>query len=178
MSTSQQRGSGMQSYTTSAHDRELLEAKIDALGKIMDERDKQYATNRASDKLAVDAALAAQKELTATVNAASKEAIIKAESAQNGVNMRGNEFRASLDDYTKLMMPRAEASALLKAIEEKLEALRVAMDKADDANAADIKSLRESRAGGDGGRASTRELVSYLIAGAAILASVLAHFIH
>jgi hypothetical protein len=64
---------------------------------------------RQADKEAVAAALVAADAKAAASVLSAKEAVSKSEDAQLRVNKTQNEFRGSLDDYTKLMMPRNEA---------------------------------------------------------------------
>lgn len=102
------------------------------LKTIMDERDRRYESMFSSRDTALTAALAAAEKAVATAMTAqekavaaaaeaSEKAISKAEIAQAGVNLRGNEFRASLDDYTKLMAPRTELEAKYEALRDKIE---------------------------------------------------------
>lgn len=102
-----------------------LAVEVDSLRRIMDERDRLYAERDTSRRTAVDAALTAAKEQTASSFAASKEAIIKAEQAQHDYNMRSNEFRGQLDDQAKRLISRAEVDALIKNFDEKLVRLEM-----------------------------------------------------
>lgn len=79
-------------------------------------QERAVAAAMAAAEKAVAAAMAAQEKAISAALMASEKAIGKAQQAQEGVNMRQNEFRASLDDYTKLMLPRLEADASLKEI--------------------------------------------------------------
>jgi hypothetical protein len=157
------------------------------LERIMDERDRLYVdkfkaaetavnTALAAQEKAVNAALAAQEKQTASSFAASEKAIVKAENAQTEYNMRSNEFRGQLDDQAKMLMPRAEVNALLKAIEEKiyssktelesrLTAANTASEKTIDTLTKDISGLRESRSEGSGRSSGSQQMWGY-VAGA------------
>ena len=87
--------------------------------RIVDERDRQYDMRFRASEIAVQAALLAQKELTASSFAASEKAIIKAEEAQRDYNQRSNEFRGQLDDQAKMLMPRIEVVGLFKGVDDK-----------------------------------------------------------
>lgn len=160
--------------------REFLERLVDERGerfdqalvslqKLVEERDRLYISKFDASQTAVSAALAAQKEATNTAFLASEKAIVKAETAQADYNIRSNEFRGQLDDQAKTLMPRTETMVLLHGVDDrfkafddkvdllrvnmdnKLEVMRIAFDKAIDAQGKDIAGLRESRSGGESG---------------------------
>lgn len=101
-----------------------LEAEIDTLRRLMDERDRLYMTRFQSSDTAVDRALAAQEKAVAAAFLASEKAIIKAEDAQREYNIRSNEFRGQLDDQAKTLMPRPETLTMFSSTEEKINSLR------------------------------------------------------
>jgi hypothetical protein len=117
---------------------------------IMDERDRLYDTRFRAAEIAVSAALAAQEKSTATAFLASEKAVLKAEDAQKDYNQRSNEFRGQLDDQAKTLMPRLEAQAAFKSMEEKLEGLKITAQTDIERLRVDIQSLRESRSEGAG----------------------------
>jgi len=117
-----------------SNDLHALKEKVDAQRELMDERDKRYSGQFENGEKAVVFALAAQKELTATAFASSKEAIIKAENAQSSYNERTNELRGALNDQNKTLLSRTEAEARFMNVEEKIEDIK-----------RDIASLRETR---------------------------------
>lgn len=90
-----------------------LNAEFIGFRQLMDERDRRYDDRFRSQETAVAAALAAQEKLTNSAFAASKEAILKAEASQTGVNERSNEFRGQLADQAATLMPRKESEAAL-----------------------------------------------------------------
>jgi len=127
--------------------RELALAKLSGLREILDERDRLYKERDESRKTAVDAALQAAKEKTADAFLASEKAIVKAEDAQKEYNERSNEFRGTLEDQARTLLPRFEADSRFGAQDEKLEALRK-----------EVQSLRESRSEGSSARLAVREV--------------------
>ncbi len=120
---------------------ELLKVSIrEFLVSIIEERDRLYDMRFKASETAVNAALAAQEKAVTAAFLASEKAIVKAEDAQRDYNIRSNEFRGQLDDQAKTLMPRLEAATLFKSYEDKLEATKIAFDKAIDAIITDTKS--------------------------------------
>ncbi len=120
--------------------------ELKSLRLLMDERDQRYTERAAAAALALKDALAAQEKLAATVNESARLAINKAEDAQRAYNERSNEFRGQLDDQAKTLMPRAEYVAEHTRLIERVEDLKRDLDAYKTAQAAEIRSLRESRA--------------------------------
>src|ERR1039458_4211811 len=134
----------------------VLEAAIQRLQSVVDERDRLYIERDrryedrfkgAEDKVAL--ALSAQKELNTVVQAAADKAITKSEEAQSAYNQRSNEFRQSLDDQNRIQLPRVEADSRFTSLEGKLTDKTTALDnKIDDRfktlnnNIDDLKSGR------------------------------------
>lgn len=108
--------------------RDYLSSRVDQLQQLMDERDRQYAQRFAAQQEAVQAALQAAKEAVANALSAAKEAVTKAEDASNKRFEGVNEFRQSLDDLSRLQMPRAEAEARFDGIEEKVSGVVSRLD--------------------------------------------------
>jgi hypothetical protein len=162
---------------------EHLLSIIESDRRIMDERDRLYGVQFKASETAVSAALAAQEKQTSASFIASDKAIIKAEEAQREYNIRSNEFRGQLDDQAKMLIPRSEASALLKAVEEKvystkselegrLNAFIASSEKNHDSAMKEIAGLRESRSSGQGLREGTKDVWGYLVAaGGLVLAA-------
>jgi hypothetical protein len=161
--------------------REYYEARLSSLERIIDEHDKRYAELRADDKRALDAALAAAEKAVAAAATASEKAILKSEEAQRGVNERGNEFRGSLDDYTKTMMPRAESLALFKSMEDKIARVEISLTNTIDSLKKDIGTLQLASSNQTGTHTGSREVWLALIAVAGVAAGfvgVLTRFFH
>jgi hypothetical protein len=136
---------------------------------------------------AVQAALAAQKELTNAAFASSEKAITKAEEAQKSYNQTHNDLSRKMDEQYKEMMPRAESLARHASNEHRYQELKDDFSKLriefkDDLSKLrielmkEIGSLRESRSESSGdksGRLSQRELIGWIIG---LLAAVIAIF--
>jgi phosphopantetheinyl transferase (holo-ACP synthase) len=134
-----------------------FESQFQRLEGIMNERDNRYQERFLAQQEGIKVGLAAVKELNSVVAEAAKEAVIKAEQAQAGINIRGNEFRQSLDDYTKLMMSRTESLTLHKATDDKIEARSVVIDSKIDEIKKDIIKLREFQSNYGGGEKKEKE---------------------
>jgi hypothetical protein len=102
----------------------LIGERLTALEKLMSERDRRYDERFEAQKDAVQAALVAAKELTAAAFAAAKEAISKSEVAQTAYNATHNDLTRKMDAQYKEMLPRQEADARFKGVEEKISELR------------------------------------------------------
>jgi hypothetical protein len=85
-----------------------------------------------------------------TAFAASEKAITKAENAQSEYNVRSNEFRGQLDDQAKLLIPRQEVVALLRAYDDKIAVLVGNIDRRFDDIRTDVIALREAKSEGSG----------------------------
>jgi hypothetical protein len=83
---------------------------------------REYVDGRfeAQDK-AVAAALAAQEKAVTAALAAADRAVAKAEAASEKRFESVNEFRGALADSARLLMPRAEAEQLFRAMAEKID---------------------------------------------------------
>ena len=106
----------MDSEKTRTHEpttRELV-AEFDGFCKLMSERDRRYA-----DKFE-----AADEKNTQALTS-SKEAVSKAETATEKRFDAVNEFRKTLSDQATNFVSRAEFSAKLDAMADKLEGLRL-----------------------------------------------------
>ena len=71
----------------------------------------------------VFAAIAAQKESVNTAMQAAERALTKAESASEKRFDAVNEFRATLADQQRNLMPRAEAEVTMKGLDAKIDSL-------------------------------------------------------
>jgi len=100
--------------------------------RILKEREMRYQERFASGEALLYQTIASlersmERELASQEKAAlrsvsqSETAISKAETAQAGVNIRGNEFRQSLDDYVKTMLTKSEAELKWNQIAKTLD---------------------------------------------------------
>jgi hypothetical protein len=98
--------------------REYLTSRIDA--------NEAAALQRfESSNTALQAALAAAKELVSNAQSAADRAVQKAEIASDKRFEGVNEFRAQLADQQRTLMPRAEVEVLLKAITDRVKAVEI-----------------------------------------------------
>jgi len=94
------------------------------LERIMDERDQRYENRFKAQETQRQSEMAGAKELTKAAFDSAKEAITKSEAAQSAYNARSNEFRQALDDQNRIQLPRVEADARFKALDDKIEELK------------------------------------------------------
>ena len=107
---------------------------LERLETFYEERDRRYEDRFKAQETAVAAALASSEKLTGAAFAASKEAIVKAETAQTTYNTSHNDLTRKMDEQYKQMMPRPESDAKFEARDEKIEELKK-----------EISVLREAR---------------------------------
>jgi len=106
---------------------EVMLEKIDAIQKVMDERDMRYEQR-----------FKAMDEKTGLALTSSKEAVAKAETATEKRFDSVNEFRKTLADQATGFMPRQEYVSNHQSLIDKIEAIKEVLNK-------EITSLRESR---------------------------------
>ena len=137
-----------------------------------------------AQKEAVQAALAAQKEQTASSFAASEKAITKAEEAQKSYNQTHNELSRKMDEQYKTMMPREESlgrhavhevryqelkeesSKQRIEFKEDISKLRIELMK-------EIGGLRESRSEGTGEKGGRLSQQQFLVMVLSIIGSLI-----
>ena len=132
--------------------RQLTSSRLQAIRELLDERDKLYSERANAGRVAVDAALTATKEQTASSFAANKESVSKYEQAQHEYNLRTNEFRGQLEDQAKRLIPRAEVESIVKNLEEKTVRLE-----------ADIRIIREQMGTDVGRGAGMAQFWGYIV---------------
>ena len=88
------------------------------------EREKQYTQRFAAEEKARSVALVAAERAVQSALTAAKEAVIKAELASEKRFDSVNEFRGQLKDQQQTLMPRIEAEARFKSIEDKIDAMK------------------------------------------------------
>lgn len=119
------------------------------LERIIDERDNQYNRRFSDAEKAVNAALTA-----------AKEAVIKAELAAEKRFESVNEFRSTLSDQQRTLMPRSEAELLIKTLTDKI-----------DTNTANLTMVAGQKSG-------AQNLFGYIVGAAGIALALVFHFIH
>lgn len=93
---------------------------------------KAYFDQRFVDQqTAVQAALVAVQKQTADAMAAAEKAVIKAETSNEARFAGVNEFRATLADQQRMLMPRAEVEVIVKGLESTIAALKEQLGKHD-----------------------------------------------
>lgn len=122
-----------------------LKAELGALRAFLEERDRRYMEKFLASETAVQAALTAAKEAVSAALVSNEKATAKAEAAQQDYNVRSNEFRGQLDDQAKMLMPRAEAQALIVNLTERMEGNKSLADSTHTELKRDIAALREDR---------------------------------
>jgi hypothetical protein len=91
--------------------------------RLLEENNKRYEQRFADAKIAVDLAFSSQKELVQSALISAKEAVTKAESASEKRFDAVNEFRNTLSDQQRTLMPRAEAEIVFQSLRDRLETL-------------------------------------------------------
>lgn len=107
--------------------RAFFEARLNGMRELLDERDRLYRERDDSRRVAVDAALSAQKEQTKASFEASEKAIVKAEEAQKAYNASHNDLARKMDEQNKATMPRTETESRFLGLQEKVDEVRNAM---------------------------------------------------
>ena len=96
----------------------------------------------AGQKAAVDAAFAAQKEAINAALAAADRAVLKAELATEKRFESVNEFRGTLDNQQRTLIPRSEVAAIVKGLDEKIANLKEQFDKIQNDRSGQISERR------------------------------------
>lgn len=104
--------------------------------------DVRYNQRFEASQNAINTALAAQQKAMETALTSQKLAVDKAEIAAEKRFESVNEFRSVLTSQQGTLMPRPETTALLRALEEKLEAQRLSHEKNMDTIVHTIADLR------------------------------------
>lgn len=130
----------------------------------MDERDRR-----------VDTELEAIRKGTATALASAQKAVDKAEAAQDLRNAAQNEWRQTIGDRDRLLMPRSESAAQFQSITEKIDALSSRMDRWEGKTTvmdpqlttmmSEVKSLLKSKDVGEGVSTGKAALWALIVGG-------------
>lgn len=147
--------------------RELNESRFTSIRELLDERDRLYKERSDAQKTAVDAALAAQKEQTASSFSSSEKAIRKAEESQQSYNAGHNDLSRKMEAQYALMVPKTEAQLKWDSAERDTSEIHKELAIVRESTPKDINSLRfelmreisnlrESRSEGGGERSGAR----------------------
>ena len=85
--------------------------------------DERYGQRFADLKVAVDLSFSAQKELVQSALLSADRAVLKAETANEKRFDAVNEFRGTLADQQRMLMPRAEVEIIVKNLTERIQSL-------------------------------------------------------
>jgi hypothetical protein len=96
---------------------------------LIDANDKRYEQRFQASQEAVALGFSAQKSAVDSALAAQNTAVIKAEVSTEKRFESVNEFRNTLADQQRNLMPRSEVDVLVHAINAKIDALEKMMDK-------------------------------------------------
>jgi len=94
---------------------DLAAAETRRIDAMFSERDKRYEQKFTDLKVALDSAIAERDKSTLAALAAQKEAVNKAEASSEKRFEGVNEFRSTLSDQQRTLMPRAEAEVKFEA---------------------------------------------------------------
>lgn len=164
--------------------------------RVLVERDKLYAARFLALEREHFAAVSALEKFMLHSFASYKEAIAKAESAQQELNVKNNEFRGQLKDQSEMQMPRAEATSMFKStsdrvtsvesqleqkletqakqVEQKSDALLKQIDTKFENVRIELASLRESRSEHGGKAQGVSNSWAVMLAVVGLLAGLLA----
>lgn len=117
--------------------------------------DRRYSERHESSQTALNAALQSQRQATDAALIAADRAVLKAETASEKRFESINEFRGSLSDQQRTLMPRSEAEAVAAAQAAKLSAAVATLEDKIQENTKRVDTLRsemgEVAASGRGG---------------------------
>jgi hypothetical protein len=147
-----------------------LKTLHDHLVATINGNDERYEQRFQSTQVAMDAALAA-----------AKEAVTKAEIASEKRFDNVNEFRGTLADQQRTLMPRSEADLLIKTLSDRIEANNKSLTDKIDANTKAISELGGSKTGAQSATGSFLQagaiVVAILLSMLASLIAIILHFI-
>lgn len=122
-----------------------------------------FSINQIAAEKGVNTALAAAEKAVSAALAAADRAVAKAEMAADKRFEQVNEFRATLADQQRTLMPRAEVEVLMKAMTEKIEL-----------TSRGITSLVAERRGS---WATGHEIGPYLLAAISVAIAIFLHYV-
>jgi hypothetical protein len=102
---------------------QALNGAISAIKELLSEMDRRYEQRFIAAQEAIQAALLAQKEAVASALMAADRALSKAELANEKRFESVNEFRSTLSDQARELMPRNESMSMMAAMASKMSEL-------------------------------------------------------
>jgi len=134
------------------HTRTLIAGNDKRYEQRFDASQQALTVGFAAAKAAVDASFAAQKEAINAALAAADRAVSKAELATEKRFESVNEFRATLDNQQRTLIPRTEVDVTVRGLEEKITQVAKQLDQ-----------LRSERAGQVAERRGTKDGYGYAV---------------
>ncbi len=122
--------------------------------------DKRYEERFSASQKALELGLAGQKSEISAALAAADRAVLKAEMATEKRFESVNEFRGTLDQQQRTLIPRSEVDVLVRGIEEKIAQTTKQLDELKTAFAA----MNSERAGIKGGWGYAVGIVGFVLA--------------
>jgi hypothetical protein len=135
------------------HLRTLIAGNDKRYEQRFDASQKALEVGFAAAKAAVDASFAAQKEAINAALAAADRAVTKAELATEKRFESVNEFRGTLDNQQRTLIPRSEVDKMFSAMTEKVDRIQKQADE-----------LAAERAGVKGGYGYAVAVVMFIVA--------------
>jgi hypothetical protein len=105
----------------------LIEAVEEHMTALIAANDQRYEQRFVDSQTAVGAALSAARTAVDAALSAAKEAVAKAETASEKRFEGVNEFRATLSDQQRTLMPRAESELRFNAAETRIAKIEQAL---------------------------------------------------
>lgn len=105
-----------------------VETALDHLLAVIELNNKRYEQRFGDIQRMLELSITAQKEAGNIALTAQKESVIKAESAAEKRFESVNEFRNTLSDQQRTLIPREEVSVIAKGLTDKLTSLEKALD--------------------------------------------------
>jgi len=149
----------------------VTETRLEAADQAAELRNEQRFI---AQQQAIKDALISQKEAVAAALVAAEKAVLVAETNSEKWRMNANEWRGAMNDRERTLMPRAEAEARYKAINDKQDAMGMRVDLGDKANAEAIKALALATEKASGRREGLMIVFAVIAAIATVISIVMA----
>lgn len=114
---------------TAPRDGWSIETALDHVLAIINEKDRRYEQRFQDQQKAVETALVAQEKAVNAALDAQKTAVAKAESATEKRFESVNEFRGTLDNQQRTLIPRSEVAVIVEGLNEKVAQLTKQQDE-------------------------------------------------
>jgi hypothetical protein len=149
-----------------AGDASLAIAEIKRIDTLIAGNDRRYEERFNASQKALELGLAGQKSEISAALAASDRAVLKAEVATEKRFESVNEFRGTLDNQQRTLIPRSEVDVMVRGLEEKINAsVKIA-----DAQQVVLSNMAAERAGIKGGWGYAVGAVGFVLAIGALIA--------